>query len=38
MHVCTPHACSDLMGQKRTSDPLKLELEVIASQLIGARK
>lgn len=31
IHVCVPHACLALRGQKRTVDPLEWELQVLVS-------
>ena len=37
MYVCSPHACSAHGGQKRISDPLKLELQMFENCHVGAR-
>ena len=36
MYVCTLHVCSASGGQKRTSDPLELELQMFVSCHVGA--
>lgn len=36
MYVFAPHVCSVLKGQKRVSDPLELELELVVSHQMDA--
>lgn len=36
MYVRAPHACSALRGQRRASEPLERELQVIVSSHVGA--
>lgn len=31
LHICVPHACSVQGGQKRSLDPLELELQMIVT-------
>ena len=34
---CVPQACNALRGQKRASDTLELELQMVVSRHVGAR-
>lgn len=36
MYVCAPHARSALRGQRRASEPLERELQVVVSSHVGA--
>jgi hypothetical protein len=36
MYGCAPHACSAHGGQKRTTDPLKLNLQMVVSHHVDA--
>ena len=36
--LCAPHLCSTRRGQKRTSEPLELELQMVVTHPVGAGK
>ena len=36
MYICAPCVCNAYRGQKRASDPLKLELQTVLSHNVGA--